>query len=418
MMRLPALLIRQVIPYRVRIKTRIKKRIPNVICIASAIALLHPSFCSKSSQSEFSTTVFLAEGLKIGKLLQGSSGIMDSRQTTVSTMQSKAIFLFALLLGIPILGPNLCFSEQALHKSLTILFGDSLNGSIEPCPGCEGGSQLGGLARRGSWVQSAREPRNESLLLDAGDLFFDRYRKEIPPEDVAAQSEKVRLILRCYNLLGYDALGIGDDDLTLGKDFLVDLSKAASFPFVSSNLMDRETGEALFQTHVVKETGGLRIGIFSLLSPYLFSTESDSRITGIAVREPFEEARSILKKIRPETDLVVLLSHLGYAPDIELAETVPGIDVIFGGHSGLSLSYLMRIKETIIVRGGSKGLHVGELHLSLAPNRSASPGPTLKNPIPLSSSIKEHHEIAEMVKAYKMKHSQEWFKADEMCPEL
>jgi 2',3'-cyclic-nucleotide 2'-phosphodiesterase (5'-nucleotidase family) len=266
-------------------------------------------------------------------------------------------------------------------------------------------------------VQSVRQTRRDSLLLDSGDLFFDRYRKEIPPEDVTAQSEKARLILRCYNLLGYDALGIGDDDLGLGKDFLVDLSKTASFSFVSSNLMDEETGQALFQTHVIKETGGLRIGIFSLLSPYLFSNESDSRIRGLTVREPLEEAKSILKKLRPETDLVVLLSHLGYAPDIELAETVPGIDVIFGGHSGLSLSYPMRIKDTIIVRGGSKGLHVGELHLQLAPDRSSSHGSTLKNPIPLSSLIKEHHEIAELVKAYKMKHSPEWFKADGICPE-
>jgi len=267
-------------------------------------------------------------------------------------------------------------------------------------------------------VQSARETRKEFLLLDSGDLFFDKYRKAIRAEDVAAQSEKARLILKCYNLLGYDALGIGDDDLSLGKDFLVDLSKTASFAFVSSNLIDKETGQALFQTHVIKETGGLRIGIFSLLSPYLFSNESDSRIRGLAVREPSEEAKRILRKIRPETDLVVLLSHLGYAPDIELAETVPGIDVIFGGHSGLSLSYPTRIKDTIIVRGGSKGLHVGELHLQLAPDRSSSHGSTLKNPIPLSSSIKEHHEIAAMVKDYKMKHSPEWFKADEMCPEL
>ena len=267
-------------------------------------------------------------------------------------------------------------------------------------------------------MQSGRETRRESLLLDSGDLFFDRYRKEIRAEAVTAQSEKAHLILKCYNLLGYDAMGIGDDDLSLGKDFLVDLSKNAGFPFISSNLMDKETGEALFKTHVIKETWGLRIGIFSLLSPYFFSGESDPRTRGIVFREPFEEAKRILGKIRPETDLVVLLSHLGYTADIELAGTVPGIDVILGAHSGLSLPYPIRIKDTIIVRVGSKGLHVGELHLQLAPNRSPSHGSTLKNSIPLSPSTKEHHEIAEMARAYKMKHSPEWFKADEICPEL
>jgi 2',3'-cyclic-nucleotide 2'-phosphodiesterase (5'-nucleotidase family) len=333
-------------------------------------------------------------------------------------MRAKTILFFALLLGIPLAVPGPCFPEQAHARSLTLFFGDSLNGTIEPCPGCEGGSQLGGLARRGAWVQGVRETWRESLLLDSGDLFFDKYRKAIRAEDVTAQSDKALLILKCYNLLGYDALGIGDDDLSLGKDFLVDLSKNAGFPFISSNLMDQETGEALFRTHVIKETGGLRIGIFSLVSPYFFSGESDSRIRGILFRPPLEEAKSILGKIRPETDLIVLLSHLGYTADIELAETVPGIDVIIGGHSSLSLSYPTQVKDTIIIRVGSKGLHVGELHLQLAPDRSSSHRSTLKNSIPLSPSDKEHPEIAEMVKAYKMKHSPEWFKADEICPEL
>jgi len=333
-------------------------------------------------------------------------------------MRRKTILFFVLLLGIPLTVPGPCFPEQPYPKSLTLFFGDSVNGTIEPCPSCEGGSQLGGLARRGSWVQSVREARKESLLLDSGDLFFDKYRKAIRPEDVAAQSEKARLILKCYNLLGYDALGIGDDDLSLGKDFLADLSKNAGFPFISSNLMDKETGEPLFNTYVIKEAGGLRIGIFSLVSPYFFSGESDPRTKGIAFLDPLEEAKRIVQKIRPETDLVVLLSHLGYTADIELAEAAPGIDLILVGHSNLSLSYPMQIKDTIIVRVGSKGLHVGELHLQLAPNRLVSQGSTLKYSIPLSSSTKEHHEIAEMVRAYKMKHSPEWFKADEMCSEL
>jgi 2',3'-cyclic-nucleotide 2'-phosphodiesterase (5'-nucleotidase family) len=267
-------------------------------------------------------------------------------------------------------------------------------------------------------VQSVRETLKDSLLLDCGDLFFDRHLKPTLPENVTAQSEKAHLILKCYNLLGYDALGIGDDDLSLGKDFLVDLSRKAKFPFISSNLVDRETGQVLFQTHVIKETGGLRIGIFSLLSPNFFSAESDPRIRGISLRPPLEEAKHIIGKLRPEADLVVLLSHLGYTADIELAETLPGIDVIVGGHSGRSLSYPMQIKDTVIVQVGSKGLHVGELRLQLAPGSRTRPDSSLKAAIPLSPSDKEHPEIAEMVKSYKLKHSPEWFKADEMCPEL
>jgi 2',3'-cyclic-nucleotide 2'-phosphodiesterase/3'-nucleotidase len=158
------------------------------------------------------------------------------------------------------------------------------------------------LARRGSWIQGVRENRRESLLLDCGDLFFDRYRKAIRAEDVTAGSEKARLILKCYNLLGYDALGIGDDDLSLGKDFLVELSKNAGFPFISSNLMDKETGEPLFKTHVIKETGGLRIRIFIFSPVFLFrQVKSKNMEWCFASRE---EAKSILEKLRPKTDVV------------------------------------------------------------------------------------------------------------------
>jgi 5'-nucleotidase/UDP-sugar diphosphatase len=331
-------------------------------------------------------------------------------------MEKKAILL-ALFLGIPLLVADPCFSEQAWHKSLTILFGDSLNGTIEPCPSCDGGSPLGGLARRGSWAQREREAGKGFLLLDSGDLFFDRYRKAIRAEEATAQSEKATLILKCYNLLGYDALGIGDDDLTLGKDFLVDLSKNAGFPFISSNLMDKETGKPLFKTHVTKETIGLRIGIFSLLSPYFFSGESDPRTRGIVFRDPLEEAKRIINTIRLQADLIVLLSHLGYAADLELAEAVPGIDLILGGHSERSLSYPIRVRDTTIVRTGSKGLNVGKLHVRPAPDRSSRPDAGLEAAIPLGHSEKEHHEIAEMVRAYKMKHSPEWFTDGEMCSE-
>lgn len=332
-------------------------------------------------------------------------------------MLRKAIFLFAIFLGISSTVPNLCSPEQAHPGSLSLFFGDSLNGTIDPCPSCDGGRPLGGLARRGSWLQSVRETHKKSLLLDAGDLFFEKYRKAIPSENVTAQAEKASLILSGYNLLGYDALGIGDDDLTLGKDFLVGLSKRAGFPFVSSNLVDKETGQALFQSHVITDRGGWRIGIFSLLSPYFFSGESDPRTEGIAVREPVEEAKRILGIIRPQSDIVVLLSHLGYAADIELAEQAHGIDVILGGHSNFSLSYSIRVKDTVIVRVGSKGLHMGELLLQPAPVRPRFYDSSLKELIPLSRSGREHPEIAERVKAYKMKHSPEWFKTDEVCAE-
>ena len=92
-------------------------------------------------------------------------------------------------------------------------------------------SKIGGLARRGTWVKEIREARKDILLLDAGDTFFNKYAGPVQGNQVKMLTARAHLFIESLNLMGYDALGIGDDNLTLGKDFLVDLSKRAKFPF-------------------------------------------------------------------------------------------------------------------------------------------------------------------------------------------
>ncbi len=177
--------------------------------------------------------------------------------------------------------------------------------------------------------------------------------------------EKARLMIESLNLMGFDAVGIGDDDLTLGKEFLLEISKKAHFPFLSSNLVDEVSGKNLFQTSLIKETHGLRVGIFSLLSPDLFTNASDPRKKGLNIRSPVEVAKAIVKELKPKTDLIILLSHLGYAKDIDLAQNVQGINMIVGGHTGINLVYPLVIKNIIILQTASRGMFAARLDLSL-----------------------------------------------------
>lgn len=170
-------------------------------------------------------------------------------------------------------------------------------------------------------------------------------------------SDKAQLILESFNLMGYDALGIGDDDLSLGKDFLIKMSTKAQFPFLSSNILREDSGEVLFQPYLLKERAGLRIGIFSLLSPDLFSGASDPRRKGLIFRDPLETAQAIIKELQPKTDLIILLSHLSYPKDVELAQNVSGIHLIIGGHTGANLLYPPIVKNIYLLQTASKGLY-------------------------------------------------------------
>jgi 5'-nucleotidase / UDP-sugar diphosphatase len=212
-------------------------------------------------------------------------------------------------------------------------------------------------------VKDLRESQKGVLVLDSGDLLFKKYMNPIQENELKGMTEKAQLIVESFNLTGYDAIGIGDDDLTLGKEFLLEISKKANFPFLSSNLLNEASGKVLFQSSLIKEINGLRIGIFSLLSPDFFTGPSDPRKKGLTIRQPIEVAQAMVKELKPKTDLIILLSHLGYVKDIEMAQIVRGINIIVGGHSGINLVYPPVMKDTMILQTSSRGMFGARLDL-------------------------------------------------------
>jgi len=202
-------------------------------------------------------------------------------------------------------------------------------------------------------------------MLDAGDLFFKKYVSSTQENNSKNSAPKANLILESLNLMGYDAMAIGDDDLTLGKDFLSDLSKKAKFPFLSSNVIDEASGKPLFHSTLVKEVNGFRIGMFSLLAPEAFIGPEDTRKRGLNIRPPTEVAQAMVKELQPKTDFIFLLSHLGYPKDLELAQAVSGIHLIIGAHTGMNLVYPPVVKNTVVLQTASKGMYVGKLDLTI-----------------------------------------------------
>jgi len=209
------------------------------------------------------------------------------------------------------------------------------------------------------------------LVLDAGDLLFKKFTNPIPEHELKMVTEKARLIIESFNLMGYNALGIGDDDLTLGKEFLLEISKKVNFPLLSSNIFDEASEKLLFQPYIIKQINGLRIGVFSLLSPDLFLGQSDPRRKGIVVRPAVEVAQKMVKELQPKTDMIILLSHLSYQKDVELAQTVPGIHLIVGSHTGMNLVYPQILKNSVILQTSPKGMSAGRLDLTLTNNETS-----------------------------------------------
>jgi hypothetical protein len=168
--------------------------------------------------------------------------------------------------------------------------------------------------------------------------------------------------------IGCDALNLGRADLLLPPALLRSIAVGATFPLLSANIVDA-AGKPPFKRWVVKEAGGLRVGIFGLSGNQPLGLPP---LPGrdLAVQDPIAAARAAVVELRRSSQLVIALSQLGIEEDARLAREVPGIDVILGGFTRQSTPAPRLEGSTLILHAGSKGMHIGRLELQVAPGRA------------------------------------------------
>ncbi len=208
-----------------------------------------------------------------------------------------------------------------------------------------------------------RTEGKEILALDAGALLFRSHT--IHDSKKEQEVKKAELILEGYKQSGYDAINVGNSDLALGKDFLLDQQKNYQIPFLSANIVDKEKGKPVFTTHLTKKVGGLTVGIFGLISDKAALKAGGKEIPDLAVKNHTETAQEMVKKLRKKCDLLVCLSYLGIKADEQLAQEVKGIDIIVSGNGRGLLKQPKKVNSTLILQASQRGKYVGKLDLHL-----------------------------------------------------
>lgn len=196
------------------------------------------------------------------------------------------------------------------------------------------------------------------LVVDCGD-HLDRARPETEGSDGAANIEVM-------NATGYEVAVLGNNEgLTLTQDVLGDQYSRAQFTVLGSNMYNRRTARIppWMQAYRIMRKGAVTVGLIGLTVPFTRFYE----LLGWDVRPPIETAARLVKQLRPEADIIVVLSHLGFSNDVRLAEEVPGIDVILGAHTHHLLEEPVKQGDTYICAAGKFGQHVGELELCFDP---------------------------------------------------
>jgi len=283
-------------------------------------------------------------------------------------------------------------AERERVLKLIILHSNDTHGQLLPLP-TEDGALLGGYARRATFIRQQREAHPHLLLLDAGDFYQGtRYWH-------AFQGEAD---IELMNHLRYDAAALGNHDADGGVAVLAARLKQAQFPVLCANMRfpAKHLLADAWTPYVIKSIGGVKVAIFSLLIDTMLLYPPKFQ-AAVQVTPFIEAARALISTLRQRADVLIHLSHLGHLADVELLETLNGIDLVIGGHTHTSLPEPVVVNGAPLLRSLAGGQLMGRLELEVLPGQK----PQLQNYrlLPLDDSFVDDPVAAAIVEKWRQK---------------
>ncbi|WP_309718969.1 metallophosphatase [Armatimonas sp.] len=169
-------------------------------------------------------------------------------------------------------------------------------------------------------------------------------------------------ILSRMSALGYDAMTMGNRETHPSLAVVRTKLSKATFPILCANGYAKNTaGNVPFVPFVLRESGGRKIGIFGVTVPMATPQKIDAALWDNLFAPPIETAKHVAAELRPQCDLLIALTHIGIAQDRKLAEAVPELDLLIGGHTHVVLEQLEIVNGVPIVQAGSHARYLGHV---------------------------------------------------------
>ncbi|EED8307482.1 bifunctional UDP-sugar hydrolase/5'-nucleotidase [Salmonella enterica subsp. enterica serovar Minnesota] len=199
-----------------------------------------------------------------------------------------------------------------------------------------------GLAAQKTLVDSIRKEVAQEggsvLLLSGGDI-----NTGVPESDL----QDAEPDFRGMNLIGYDAMAVGNHEFDNPLTVLRQQEKWAKFPFLSANIYQKSTGERLFKPWAIFTRQDIKIAVIGLTTDDTAKIGNPEYFTDIEFRKPAEEANVVIQELNmnEKPDVIIATMHMGHydngdhgsnAPgDVEMARSLPAgsLAMIVGGHS-------------------------------------------------------------------------------------
>ena len=276
------------------------------------------------------------------------------------------------------------------------------------CPAFSTAS-VGGMSRLATVVNRERARGPRSLHLDSGDMF-----QGAPIFNVFNGEAEIRAMGR----LGTQGMALGNHEFDKGAVLLglQLMNNGPSFPILAANYEWSDPSDPrapklqrVIQPYTVYNVKGIRIGVIGVgnISSINSSVEGDNSL-GLRARDSKQAVSDLVRVVRPQVDLLVLLSHLGpdddasvaaevsdnaaeealNDPNAQMLGDVAGIDLVLGGHLHVVYNPPVDLTHyddqqnflgrTVIINSGAFAKFVGTADLVVHVADPQSADPTLR----------------------------------------
>ncbi|EMA4137063.1 bifunctional UDP-sugar hydrolase/5'-nucleotidase [Cronobacter turicensis] len=243
----------------------------------------------------------------------------------------------ALLAGLSLLSGGASAWEQDKTYNITILHTNDHHGHFWR-------NEYGeyGLAAQKTLVDSVRREVTAQggsvLLLSGGDI-----NTGVPESDL----QDAEPDFRGMNMIGYDAMAVGNHEFDNPLSVLRQQEKWAKFPLLSANIYQKSTNERLFKPWAIFKPQGIKIAVIGLTTDDTAKIGNPEYFTDIEFRKPADEAKLVIQELQQneKPDVIIAATHMGHYDngdhgsnvpgDVELARALPAgaLTMIVGGHS-------------------------------------------------------------------------------------
>ncbi len=285
---------------------------------------------------------------------------------------------------------------QPSKVSVTVLFFNDLHGYLKPfeVKTDTGNQEVGGIARLSTLIDTVRKENDrkniKTLVLVAGDIL------QGTPMSTVFKGEPD---IKCLNVMGVDALTVGNHEFDFGLENFLKIKDEAVFPFLSANIIEKDSGRKLCRSSLsIQLTSDLSFTIIGVTTRQLLHTTKADNVATLDVIDPLasiKPAYDQAKKIGP----VVLLSHSRHQTDRAIAQALPELVAIIGGHDQILLSPYRKVGPVPIFQAFEKGRYLGRIDLEI--DTTTKKAKLVSGTyMPVTATVQPHLQVAKIVSTY------------------